>query len=315
MLPSGVCTRQYDPGERAGPAHGSIEGVPQSLQDVLKLFAVEDVGGGSFLGSQPVDDVERVRVFGGQVVAQAMAAAARTVTDRHLHSLHVSFLRPGNPNLPLQYDVTSLRQGRTFSTRRVTTRQGDVVVMEALASFIVPIDNDDFQQPMPLVAAPESLPNLEEQLAPYIDEGYAALVRLRLFEMRYIDPPPRVAVETGAPDEAVCRLWLRIEAEPPPQLLTDPLLAMCLLGYVSDWTILDPVQVGVGKTWQDMETMASLDHAMWFHRPVDFSDWLLYDQRSPSSIGGRGLGTGLIYNRSGALVCTVTQEGYLGRRR
>lgn len=288
--------------------------MPQSLQDVLTLFAVEDVGGGTFLGSQPVDDVERVRVFGGQVVAQAMAAAARTVTDRHLHSLHVSFLRPGNPNVPLQYDVTSLREGRTFSTRRVTTRQGEVVVMEALVSFIVPIDNDDFQQPMPLVPMPEALPSLEEQLAPYIDEGYAALVRLRLFEMRYIDPPPRVAVDAGTPDEAVCRLWLRIEAAPPTELVTDPLLAMCLLGYVSDWTILDPVQVGVGKTWQDMETMASLDHAMWFHRPVDFSDWLLYDQRSPSSIGGRGLGTGLIYNRNGDLVCTVTQEGYLGRR-
>lgn len=289
--------------------------MPQTLKDVLELFAVEDVGGGTYLGPQPVDDVERVRVFGGQVVAQAMAAAARTVPGRLLHSLHVSFLRPGNPNRPLEYDVVSLRQGRTFSTRRVTTRQGEVVVMEAMVSFIEPIDNGDYHQPMPLVAAPESLPSLEEQLAPYIDEGYAELVRLRLFEMRYIDPPPRVAVDAGVPDEAVCRLWLRVESAPPPQLLTDPLLATCLLGYVSDWTILDPVQVGVGKTWQNMETMASLDHAMWFHRPVDFSDWLLYDQRAPSAIGGRGLGTGLIYNRSGELVCTVTQEGYLGRRR
>lgn len=295
--------------------HGLIEDVPQTLKDVLELFAVEEVGDGRYVGPQPVDDIERVRVFGGQVVAQAMAAAARTVTDRLLHSLHVSFLRPGNPDLPLEYHVVSLREGRTFSTRRVTTRQGQVVVMEAMVSFIEPIDNGDYHQPMPLVTAPESLPSLEEQLAPYIDEGYAELVRLRLFEMRYIDPPPRVAVDAGVPDEAVCRLWLRVESEPPPELLTDPLLALCLLGYVSDWTILDPVQVGVGRTWQNMETMASLDHAMWFHRPVDFSDWLLYDQRAPSAIGGRGLGTGLIYNRSGELVCTVTQEGYLGRRR
>lgn len=287
----------------------------QSLQDVLTLFDVEEVGDGSYLGSQPVDDVPRVRVFGGQVVAQAMAAAARTVSGRHLHSLHTTFLRPGNPHLALEYHVTSLREGRTFSTRRVTTRQGEVVVMEALVSFIEPIDNGDYQQPMPLVAAPESLPSLEEQLAPYIDEGYAELVRMRLFEMRYIDPPPRVAVDAGVPDEAVCRVWFRVESTPPPELLADPMLAMCLLGYVSDWTILDPVQVGVGKTWQDMETMASLDHAMWFHRPVDFSDWLLYDQRAPSAIGGRGLATGLIYNRNGELVCTVTQEGYLGRRR
>jgi acyl-CoA thioesterase-2 len=288
--------------------------VRQTLTDVLKLFAVTDVGGGTYLGPQPSDDIERVRVFGGQVVAQAMAAAARTVTDRQLHSLHVSFLRPGNPNAVLQYDVVSLREGRTFSTRRVTASQGGVVIMEAMVSFIVAIDGDDYQQPIPLVAAPESLQNLEEQLAPFIAEGYTSLVRLRLFEMRYVDPPPRIAVEAGAPDDAVCRLWLRIEGEPPPELLTDPLLSACLLGYVSDWTILDPVQVGVAKTWQDMEIMASLDHAMWFHRPVDFSDWLLYDQRSPSSIGGRGLGTGLIYNRDGTLVCTVTQEGYLGRR-
>ncbi|MCV7181418.1 acyl-CoA thioesterase [Mycolicibacterium murale] len=289
--------------------------MPQSLQDVLDLFDVQDLGGASYRGAQPVDDVPRVRVFGGQVVAQAMAAAARTVSGRLLHSLHASFLRPGNPAVPLRYAVTSLREGRTFSTRRVTTVQGDVVVMEAMTSFIEPIAGDDYQQPMPLVTPPEALPTLDEQLAPYIDEGYAELARLKLFEMRYIDPPPRVAVDAGVPEEAVCRVWFRVESAPPRALLTDPMLAQCLLGYVSDWTILDPVQVGVGKTWQSMETMASLDHAMWFHRPVDFSDWLLYDQRAPSAIGGRGLGSGLIYNRSGELVCTVTQEGFLGRRR
>ena len=97
-------------------------------------------------------------------------------------------------------------------------------------------------------------------------------------------------------------------------LLTDPVLAACMLAYVSDWTILDPVQVAIGKTWQHLANMASLDHAMWFHRPVDFSDWLLYDQRSPSVAGGVGLGTGAIYNRDGTLVCTVTQEGFVGRR-
>jgi acyl-CoA thioesterase-2 len=99
------------------------------------------------------------------------------------------------------------------------------------------------------------------------------------------------------------------------QLLTDPLLADCLLAYVSDWTILDPVQVGIGKTWQSLEVMASLDHTMWFHRPVDFSDWLLFDQRAGSAVGGRGLATAAIYNRDGTLVCTVAQEGFLGRRR
>jgi acyl-CoA thioesterase-2 len=107
----------------------------------------------------------------------------------------------------------------------------------------------------------------------------------------------------------------RTDDEVPAEVHSDPLLANCLLAYVSDWTILDPVQIGVGKTWQTLDAMASLDHAMWFHRPVDFSDWLLYEQRSPSAVAGRGLGFGAIYNRTGELVCTVAQEGYLGRLR
>jgi acyl-CoA thioesterase-2 len=133
--------------------------------------------------------------------------------------------------------------------------------------------------------------------------------------MRYVDLPPRISVDGEPPAEAVCRLWLRADDEVPAHVHDDPLLAQCLLAYVSDWSILDPVQIGIGKTWQTLDAMASLDHAMWFHRPVDFSDWLLYDQRSSSAIGGRGQGYGAIYNRTGELVCTVTQEGYLGRLR
>ncbi|MET0701114.1 MAG: acyl-CoA thioesterase domain-containing protein [Mycobacterium sp.] len=285
----------------------------ESLKDILELFRLVDAGDGIFLGPQPAPAAERVRVYGGQVVGQAMMAAARTVATRPMHSLHVSFLRPGNPNAPLQYDVTSLREGRTFSTRRVSTSQGGVLVMEAMVSFIEPIDGDDYQQPMPAVAAPESLTPFADQLAPYAGEDYSTQVRHRVFEMRYIDNPPRVSVDGARPAEAVCRLWMRADEEVPPEVHDDPLLANCLLAYVSDWTILDPVQIGIGKTWQSLEAMASLDHAMWFHRPVDFSDWLLYEQRSPSAVGGRGLGYGAIYNRTGALVCTVTQEGYLGR--
>jgi acyl-CoA thioesterase-2 len=289
--------------------------VAQSLKDILELFILADAGDGTFLGPQPASAAERVRVYGGQVVGQAMMAAARTVATRPMHSLHVSFLRPGNPNVPLQYDVTSLREGRTFSTRRVSTSQDGVLVMEAMVSFIEPIDGDDYQQPMPDVAAPESLLPFADQLAPYASEDYFTQVRHRVFEMRYIDKPPRLSVDGPRPAEAICRLWMRADEEVPPEVHDDPLLANCLLAYVSDWTILDPVQVGVGKTWQTLDAMASLDHAMWFHRPVDFSDWLLYEQRSPSAIDGRGLGYGAIYNRTGALVCTVTQEGYLGRLR
>ena len=286
----------------------------EALRDILELFAVEDVGGGSFLAPQP-DDRDRVRVYGGQVVAQAMMAAARTASTRQIHSLHVSFLRPGNPHAPLRYDVTSLREGRTFSTRRVSASQGETLIMEAMVSFIEKIDGDDYQQPMPDVPAPETLMPIAAALSAYADEEYSTLVRNRAFEMRYVDLPPRISVDGPPPSEAVCRLWLRAEDEVPVEVYDDPLLANCLLAYVSDWSILDPVQIGVGKTWQTLDAMASLDHAMWFHRPVDFSDWLLYDQRSPSAVAGRGLGYGAIFNRTGELVCTVTQEGYLGRRR
>ncbi|CAN5310701.1 hypothetical protein BH09ACT8_BH09ACT8_25820 [soil metagenome] len=220
---------------------------------------------------------------------------------------------------PLQYDVTSLREGRTFSTRRVSTSQGGTLIMEAVislmaAAFLDDIDGDDYQQPMPDVPTPETLIPIADALAAYADEDYSTLVRNRAFEMRYIDLPPRISVDGPRPADAICRLWLRAEDDVPAEVHDDPLLANCLLAYVSDWSILDPVQVGVGKTWQTLDAMASLDHAMWFHRPVDFSGRLLYDQRSSSAVAGRGLGYGAIYNRTGELVCTVTQEGYLGRR-
>jgi len=288
------------------------------LNSVLALFDVRDAGDQIFLGSQPDDGIERVRVFGGQVVAQALMAAARTVSRRRLHSVHAAFLRPGNPNLPLRYHVTTLREGRTFSTRRVSaTQDGNIAapLMEALVSFVTDVDGDTYQQPMPHVPAPETLTPIEDQMSPYADEDYGALVELHVVEMRYVDDPPRVAVDRAPAEHAVCRLWMRVAGQLPDELRTDPLLASCLLAYISDWTILDPVQVGIGKTWQSLEVMASLDHTMWFHRPVDFSDWVLFDQQAGSAIGGQGLANAAIYNRNGALVCTVAQEGFLGRRR
>ena len=135
-------------------------------------------------------------------------------------------------------------------------------MMEALVSFLEPIDGDDFQRPMPAVAEPDTLPGLEDELSSYLGhlgseaDEYLGLVRLRLVEMRYVDPPPRISVDGAAPDDAVCRLWLRLVDRDPEKdeavrmLLADPVLAACMLAYVSDWTILDPVQVAIGKTWQ-----------------------------------------------------------------
>ncbi len=289
----------------------------QPLDDILDLFALKDEGGGTYLGPQPDDHFERVRVYGGQVAGQAVAAAAKTVSGRRVHSLHVSFLRPGNPKTPLQYDVVTLREGRTFSTRRVSASQGGVAIMEALISFVVPMDSYDAARPMPDVLEPDALPPLDQQLAKYLqghDDSYLALIGMPAIETRYIDLPPRIAVDGAIPEHAQCRVWLRTRQPAPAQLLSDPVLATCLLVYISDWTILDPMQIAIGRTWQRLEKMASLDHALWIHRPVDFSDWLLFDQHCPSVAGGIGLGTGAIFNRDGSLVCTVTQEGFVGRR-
>jgi len=285
--------------------------------DILSLFDLHDAGDGGYVGSQP-DATHLVRVYGGQVAAQALTAAARTVTGRRLHSLHVAFLRPGNPRTGLHYRVAVLREGRTFSTRRVSVSQDGVTVMEALVSFLEPIDGDDYQRAMPTVPQPETLPSVTTALADHLgdsEEEYLGPMSTGLVDLRYVDPPPRISVDGPAPADAVCRLWLRLADDVPREPLTDPVLAASMLAYVSDWTILDPVQVAIGKTWQTLEHMASLDHAMWFHRPVDFSDWLLYEQHSPSVSGGVGLGTGAIYNRDGTLVCSVTQEGFVGRRR
>ncbi|BBZ05748.1 acyl-CoA thioesterase II [Mycolicibacterium chitae] len=285
------------------------------LNNVLDLLKVEDLGDGAFLGAQPNDDRERLRVYGGQVAGQAIAAAART-TSRRPHSMHLSFLRPGDTTIPLRYDVVSLREGRTFSTRRVTASQDGVVVMEAMASFIIDVDGDEYQQPMPEVPDPESLTPLDEQLREHLpaDDDYLEMVAFRVAEMRYVDLPPRIAVDAPPREDPRTRIWLRLEEDPPAELLADPVLAVALLAYISDWTILDPVQIALGKTWQQLEKLASLDHAMWWHRPVDFADWLLYEQRTGTVTGGMGLGTGAIYNRDGSLVCTVTQEGFVGRR-
>lgn len=293
------------------------------LVDVLDLFtltALEDAAGRYFLGGQP-DEPGRVRVYGGQVVAQALAAAAATVSDRRPHSMHVSFLRPGDPTVGLRYDVTVLREGRSLSTRRVSASQDGTLVMEGLFSFVVPLDGHEYQTPMPVVPDPETLPELGDRLREYLppDDEYLSLVRFPLLDLHYVGEPPRIAVDAAAPDAfpsdaEVCRVWLRLRDDPPAELSTDPLLAACLLGFVSDWTILDPVQTAIGKTWQELDRMASLDHSVWLHRPVDFTDWLLYEQRCPTANGGLGLGTGSIFNRDGTLVCTVTQEGFLGRR-
>ncbi|HZQ32112.1 MAG TPA: acyl-CoA thioesterase domain-containing protein, partial [Mycobacterium sp.] len=226
------------------------------------------------------------------------------------HSLHLYFLRPGDPRAPLHYNVTRLRDGGTFSARAVAvTQDDDRVILEALASFTEPVDGIDYQQHIPDVPAPETLQPMEIQLADYADELDGFWVQPRAVSMRYVDPPPLLAADLPNAPALNTRLWLRVNDDVP----NDPLTAYCLLAYISDWSILDPVLYATRRP-PVAQAIASLDHAMWFHRAPDFSDWLLYDQSSPSGIGARGLSNGAMYNRAGELVCTVVQEGYLGKR-
>jgi acyl-CoA thioesterase-2 len=209
----------------------------------------------------------------------------------------------------MRYTVTTLRDGRTFSARAVMVTQGDDrVILEALASFTEPVDVVDYQQHMPDVPAPETLLPMEVQLADYADQHDGFWVQPRAISMRYIDPPPLLAADLPDAPGPMSRVWLRVDGDVP----ADPLTGSALLAYISDFSILDPV-LYVTRRPPVARSIASVDHAMWFHRTPDFSDWLLYDQRSPSGVGARGLSTGVIYNRTGELVSSVVQEGYLGR--
>ncbi|MDT5009429.1 MAG: acyl-CoA thioesterase [Mycobacterium sp.] len=280
----------------------------ETLTDILALLELEAVGPDSFDGPQP-DGANNVRIFGGQVAAQALMAAGLTAPNRAVHSLHLYFLRMGDPQAPLRYTVTTLRDGRTFSARAVQVTQGDDrVILEALASFTEPVGVIDYQQSMPDVPAPEDLPPMDIHLAAYAEHMGGYWVQPRAVDMRYVEPHPLAAADQPDAPGALSRVWLRANGEVP----CDPLTANALLAYISDWTILDPV-LYVTRRKPEPGSIASLDHAMWFHRPPDFSDWLLYEECSPSGVGARGLSNGTIYNRAGQLVCTVVQEGYLGR--
>jgi acyl-CoA thioesterase-2 len=282
--------------------------VGETLTDILRLLELEPIGPDVFDGPQP-GGPNSGRIFGGQVAAQALVAAGLTAAGRPPHSLHLYFLRMGDPQAPLRYSVTALRDGRTFSARAVqVTQNDDRVILEALASFTEPVGAMDYQTPMPDVPAPEALPPMDVHLADYSDHMGGYWVQPRAVDMRYVEPHPLMAADLPDAPGPVGRVWLRANGEVPD----DPLIANALLAYISDWTILDPV-LYVTRRRPEPGSIASLDHAMWFHRSPDFSDWLLYEEHSISGIGARGLSNGAIYNRTGQLVCTVVQEGYLGR--
>ena len=285
-----------------------VNGIPRGQPVVDRLVALLDlerVEENIFRGVSPSESP--VRIFGGHVAGQALVAAGRTVPeDRPVHSLHAYFIRPGDPTIPIVYEVDRTRDGRSFTTRRVVAVQRGKPIFSLSASFQIVEPGIDHSEAMPDVPDPESLPTYGEQLGELGKYRSAATIP-RPIDTRYVTDPPwarRGTAETDARNQ----VWMRADGVLPD----DDLLHVCMMAFASDLTLLDSVLVRHGIYWGlDSVSGASLDHAMWFHRPFRADEWLLYDCSSPSASGARGLATGRFFTRDGRLVATVVQEGLL----
>lgn len=283
---------------------------PRLLQGLLDVLDLQPQGQDArgqdlFVGaSQPQP---HGRVFGGQVLGQTLVAAGRTVAaTRPVHSMHGYFLRAGDSSEPITFSVERLRDGRSFSARRVHAIQFGEPILSMIASFQDDAPGFDHQDPMPDVPDPETLPTVHDLLG-QIDHPVAQYwSRARSIDLRHVEAP--IYWQAGAERVAHQVVWMRTVAPMPD----DPLLHRAVLGYASDYTLLESVLRRHGATWaMPGLKAASLDHAMWWHRPVRADEWLLYAQASPSASGARGLSTGRIFSRDGRLVATVAQEGML----
>ncbi|MFC9225138.1 acyl-CoA thioesterase [Streptomyces hygroscopicus] len=287
-----------------------------ALQGLLDLLDLEQIEEDIFRGTSDAAPLVP-RVFGGQVAAQALVAAGRTVPeDRSAHSLHAYFLRPGDPGAPIVYTVDRIRDGHSFTTRRVVAVQHGQPIFHLSASFQLYEEGLEHQERMPDVPDPLSLPTAEQLLPRYehlfLEPGVTErmLQARAAVDLRYVDEPPFGSV--GRPREPKSQVWFRTNGK-LDGIADHPLLHVCLATYVSDMTLLDSVLLAHGRGgWAVGDIVgASLDHAMWFHRPFRVDDWLLYDQESPSASGGRGLAKGRIFTADGRLAVSVIQEGVM----
>ncbi len=279
-----------------------------ALDELVHLLDLEPLEVDLFRGTSPPED--RLRVFGGQVAAQALIAAGRTADDgageeRPVHSLHAYFLRPGDPKVPILYQVDRIRDGKSFTTRRVAAIQRGEAIFHLSASFHVPEEGVSHQQQVPDAPDPETLPTWGEQLAPHAEALGWWYARPRPIDVRHIGEPIRTTPDS-APRQPHHRMWMRTDGKLPDE----PLLHACMVAYASDMTLLDTIMAPHGLIWTQ-GSQASLDHAMWFHRPFRADEWLLYDQNSPTAANARGLATATIFTRDGALAVSVVQEGLL----
>jgi acyl-CoA thioesterase-2 len=281
------------------------------MQELIATLNLEKLEENLFRGTSP--QVGWQRVFGGQVIAQALVAAQRTVeSDRFVHSLHAYFMRPGDPAIPIVYEVDRIRDGKSFTTRRVVAIQHGKAIFSLSASFQEDEDGFDHQMPMPPVPTPEQLTGESDILSRYLEKAPEPI-------RRYWLRPRPIEFCPAFPDdyfnrkrlEPVQNLWVRTTGPSPD----DRRLRSAILAYLSDMTLLDTSLYAHGTSVFDSELQAaSLDHAMWFHRDFSLADWLLYVQDSPSASGARGMTRGSLFSRSGGLIASVAQEGLIRKR-
>ncbi|WP_137388626.1 acyl-CoA thioesterase II [Rhodoligotrophos defluvii] len=286
--------------------------MPNAIAGLIRILDLEPLEQNLFRGISP--KVGWQRVFGGQVIGQALVAAIRTVDpDRPAHSLHGYFMRPGDPKVPIIYEVHRDRDGASFSTRRVVAIQHGAPIFSMGCSFHREEAGLEHQVPMPNVPAPEDLPSEADMLKEYRhqipDNMRQYFERERPIELRPVDFRHYLSPEPSSPEQFI---WIKATAPLPD----DRALHQCVLAYASDMTLLDTSLLPHGRSLFDPEMMlASLDHALWFHRPFRADEWLLYAQDSPSGVDGRGFNRGNIFTRDGALAASVAQEGLIRVRR
>jgi acyl-CoA thioesterase-2 len=277
-----------------------------AVDNLLRILDLEDIEVNIFRGRSP--DERRQRVFGGQVAGQALVAASRTVDPLYkVHSLHAYFLRPGDTSVPILYDVDRIRDGRSFVTRRVVAIQHGRPIFNLSASFHLDEKSFDHQDAMPTgLPDPESLPTFREQLGERAAE-LGELDRDLPFDFRNCDWTLADRKRSLPPYQ---RIWIKADGKLPD----DPVLHACVVTYLSDMTLLDSTLLPHGTAGlAGSVQMASLDHAMWFHRPFRADEWLLYGQRSPSASGARGFAAGSMFTQTGELAVSVVQEGLIRR--
>jgi acyl-CoA thioesterase-2 len=281
------------------------------IETLVDTLTLEQIEVNLFRGRTPDDEINQRRIYGGQVIAQALRAAYHTVEGRACHSLQAYFIRPGDPRAPVLYEVERSRDGKSFTTRRVIAIQHGEQILNLAASFQVSEAGLEHQAPMPSAPGPLTVQTDAERLRAAGEKIPEAIKEIAArdfaIEMRRVDPINPLRPEKAAPTQKV---WFRAAADVGPDLA----LNQCVLAYATDMSLLSTCARPHGESWMTGLQMASLDHILWFHHASPAHAWHLYDQDSPVASGARGFNRGAIYTEAGQLVASVAQEGLIRKR-